>query len=95
MKISVEYKDQSYTSNLLKIVAVNYSGDFVIKVKFSDETEKNIDFKPFLQKALHPTIKKYLNEKLFLQFKLIDGNINWNDYELIFPLKDLYHGEIG
>jgi len=35
-----------------------------------------------------------LNEKLFSNFAITDGNINWNDYELIFPISDLYNGKI-
>ncbi len=23
-----------------------------------------------------------------------DGNLNWNDYDLIFPISDLYSGQI-
>ena len=30
----------------------------------------------------------------FKGFEVVDGNLNWYDYEMIFPLKDLYQGEI-
>jgi hypothetical protein len=45
-------------------------------------------------KALHPGIRKYQEELLFKQFKIVDGNLNWNDYEMIFPLEDIYKGKI-
>jgi hypothetical protein len=25
----------------------------------------------------------------------LEGNLNWNDYDLIFPISDLYSGKIG
>jgi hypothetical protein len=30
----------------------------------------------------------------FKNFKIIDGNLNWNDYDLIFPVADLHEGKI-
>ena len=69
--------------------------DYTIRIKFSDGNERLVDFKPFLLKSLHPSIKKYLDEKKFSDFSITDGNLNWNDYDLIFPLSDLYNGRIG
>lgn len=68
--------------------------DYAIRIKFSDGHEKLVDFKPFLIKSLHPSIKKYLDENLFSNFSLTNGNLNWNDYDLIFPISDLYSGKI-
>ena len=39
---------------------------------------------------VQPSIKKYLDEKRFSNFDLTDGNLNWNDYEMIFSIWDLY-----
>jgi len=44
--------------------------------------------------SLHPSIKKYLDESKFLQYEIVDGNLNWNNYDLIFPVDDLYQGKI-
>lgn len=92
MKISVDYNDTE-VENLL-INSAKYIGDYAIRLAFNDGTERLVDFKPFLTKSLHPTIKKYLDEQLFSGFKIIDGNLNWNDYELIFPIVDLYNGRV-
>ena len=35
---------------------------------------------------------EYINE--FSNFSLKDGNLNWNDYDLIFPIADLYNDQI-
>lgn len=95
MRITVEYKDSESKLSSLKIDSAKYLSDYAIRIKFSDGNEKLVDFKPFLSKSLHPSIKKYLDENKFSQFSLTDGNLNWNDYDLIFPISDLYNGQIG
>jgi len=95
MKIIVDYKDSDSGFNQLKIDSAKYLSDYVIRIRFSDGKEKLVDFKPFLLKSLHPSIKKYLDENKFSNFSLTDGNLNWKDYDLIFPISDLYNGQIG
>jgi hypothetical protein len=92
MKISVNYKKTDNT--ILKVDSAQYLTDFAITIKFSDGTERLVDFKPFLSKSIHPSIKKYADKNYFTNFKIIDGNLNWNDYDLIFPVWDLYNGKI-
>ena len=94
MKITVEYKNTEENTEVLKVKQANYLSDYAIRITFNNGVEKLIDFKPFLSKSFHPSIKKYLNEKLFSNFAITDGNINWNDYELIFPIYDLHNGKI-
>ena len=95
MRIIVDYNDSPSEFNQLKIDSAKYLSDYAIRIKFNDGNERLVDFKPFLSKSLHPSIKKYLDESKFSGFSLIDGNLNWNDYDLIFPISDLYKGEIG
>ncbi|MCH7657391.1 MAG: DUF2442 domain-containing protein [Bacteroidetes bacterium] len=92
MRIFEEY--MNYGSELIKIDSAKYIGDYAIRIQFNDGKEKLVDFKPFLSKSLHPSINKYLTEKLFTKYQIIDGNLNWNDYDLIFPIQDLYNGRI-
>ncbi|AEL24196.1 DUF2442 domain-containing protein [Cyclobacterium marinum] len=94
MKIIVDYKDSESGVNQLKIDSAKYLWDYAILIVFNDGKERLIDFKPFLSKSLHPSIKKYLDENKFSNFSLIDGNLNWNDYDLIFPISDLHKGQI-
>ncbi|MBI0398900.1 DUF2442 domain-containing protein [Cyclobacterium marinum] len=94
MKIIVDYKDSESGVNQLKIDSAKYLWDYAIRIVFNDGKERLIDFKPFLSKSLHPSIKKYLDENKFSNFSLIDGNLNWNDYDLIFPISDLHKGQI-
>ncbi len=92
MKIIKDYSNSM--STLIEIKCANYIGDCAIRILFSDGKEKLVDFKPFLQHSLHPSIRKYLDEEKFKQFKIIDGNLNWNNYDMIFPLENLYDGKI-
>jgi hypothetical protein len=87
----------SYSEDIqeeLKVDSVQYCGEFKLNIIFNDGIEKRIDFLPFLEKSAHPEIKKYLDEKLFKDFQLTEGNINWNDFDLIFPISSLRKGEI-
>jgi len=47
-----------------------------------------------LEASLHPSIRKYLDEAKFKDYQIVDGNLNWNDYALIFPIEDLYEGKL-
>ena len=81
-------------NDTIEVSSANYIGDYAIRISFNDGNEKLVDFKPFLTKSFHPSISKYLNESLFKQFEISNGNLNWNDYDLIFPIHDLYEGVI-
>ena len=92
MKITEEYID--YNIDFMEIKSVRYIGDYAIRIFFSDGSDKFVDFKPFLESSVHPSIRKYLDETKFKEYQIVDGNINWNDYELIFPIEDLFIGKI-
>ena len=93
MRIIEDYNQQDTQPILVE--DAKYIGDYAIRIYFKDGSEKLVDFKPFLIKSQHPSIKKYLNENLFSNYKIIDGNLNWNDYDMIFPVWDLYNGKIS
>jgi len=92
MRIIEEYTNLPV--DLIEIKSANYIGDFAIRVFFNDGFNRLVDFKPFLESSLHPSIRKYLDETLFKQYEIIDGNLNWNDYDMIFPVADLHKGRI-
>jgi hypothetical protein len=92
MKIVEEYTDAQ--TDVIQVKSAVYIGDYAIRILFNDGVNKLVDFKNFLESSAHPSIKKYLNETLFQQFSILDGNLNWNDYDLIFPIHDLYQGVI-
>jgi hypothetical protein len=93
MKITVDYTND--TSNFeLSICKVEYVEDYILKILFSTNEEKLVDFKHFFNNSYHPSIKKYLDQNLFSNFKIVNGNLNWNDYDLVFPIIDLYQNSL-
>ena len=90
MRIVEDYMDVQ--TELIEINSAVYIGDYAIRIFFNDGLFKLVDFKAFLESSSHPSIKKYLDETKFKQFIILDGNLNWNDYDLIFPIADLYRG---
>lgn len=92
MKITEEYID--YHADIIEVKSAQYIGDFAIRILFSDGFNRLVDFKSFLESSLHPSIRKYLEEDKFKTYQIVDGNLNWNDYDLIFPLEDLYQGKL-
>ena len=75
---------------ILKIVRAEHLGGHVLKLSFSDGAEREIDFGPFLERSRHPEIRKFLSPKRFKQATLKNGELMWGDYDLIFPISDLY-----
>ena len=92
MKITEEYSN--IPVDFIQVKSAQYIGDFAIRVLFSDGCKKLVDFKPFLENSLHPSIQKYLTENVFKEYQIVDGNLNWNDFDMIFPIEDLYNGKI-
>ena len=78
----------------LKINRVEYLGEFVLKLYFSDKKVNEVNFGPFLKSSLHPDVKKYLNKKQFKHYSLKDGDLMWGDFDLIFPISDLYNNSV-
>ena len=92
MKIVEEFNKEH--SDLIEIKSAVYIGDYAIRLIFNDGSTRLVDFKSFLESSFHPSIRKYLDEQKFKEFEIIDGNLNWNDYDLIFPIYDLFTGKI-
>jgi hypothetical protein len=78
-----------------EVVSAKSTSGYKIQIAFSDGVKKIIDFEPFISESQHPSIRKYLDLELFNQFKIVNGNLNWNDYDMIFPLTDLRNGKIS
>ena len=81
-------------TKLIEIVNANYASNYKIEIIFSDGKEKTIDFEEFLRQAKNPMTTKFLDLKKFKKFKIEYGDLIWGDYEMCFPLWDLYEGKI-
>jgi len=78
----------------IDVVGAEYVSNYEVRLTFDDGTSRVVDFEPFLRRAQHPDITKYRALKKFKSFHISNGNLMWGDYEMIFPVWDLYRGEI-
>ena len=78
----------------IEITAAHYLNKYKIEFEFNDNSKTIVDFEPFLKHAKNPMLKKYLDLKQFKNFTVRDGDIDWNDYELCFPIADIYEGHL-
>jgi len=79
---------------VVDIETAEYAGGYKLHLVFSDDKERIVDFGPFLSNSLNPMIRKYLNPAIFNAFSVEYGDLVWNDYDLCFPIADLYEGRI-
>ena len=80
---------------ILTVINAEYIGDLSVKFFFNDNTSNTIDVGSFIKKHPHPQYNKYLDEKKFKKFKINSGNVVWdNNWDLIFPIEQLYKGSI-
>lgn len=82
------------TTNYLEITEAEYVSGYKISLRFNDGTLRVVDFEPFLRKAGNPGLTQYRQLTKFRQFRLHYGDLMWGDYEMIFPIADLYRGEL-
>ena len=82
-------------NQIIIIKKVEYVGEYKLNFLFNDNTSQVIDFYPFLSDSLNPLIRKYLDINEFKKFELDNGDLQWNDYDLCFPIADLYENNIS
>lgn len=71
-----------------------HAGDFRLQLGFNDGTQRVVDFGPFLRQSHNPLIQAYLDPAAFARFAVKDGDLIWDDYDLCFPIADLYDGRV-
>ena len=79
---------------VVQIEKVHYLAGYKLRIQFHDGHESIVDFGPFLNGSVHPSIREYLKLERFKKFTLEDGVLHWNDFDLVFPMVDLYEGRI-
>lgn len=80
---------------VISVEKVNQLSDFKLELEFNDKTRQVIDFYLFLSRSLNPLIRKYLSPEEFSKFEIDEGDLEWNDYDLCFPVADLYGNRIA
>ncbi len=76
------------------IQAVHHVRAWRLRIEFSDGEISEVDFEPFLRHSQHPAIQAYLDLAKFKSYRLEHGDLLWGDYDLCFPMADLYDGVI-
>jgi hypothetical protein len=78
----------------LEIVKASYDGDYRIDMEFSDGHRSEMDFKSFLSSNPNSETRQFLDTNRFKDFRIEWGNLVWGDYDMCFPLEDLYSAEL-
>jgi hypothetical protein len=78
----------------LRIKEALYVPRYKVRLKFNDGKRRVVDFAPFLKRATNPMFTQYRRLEKFKSFHIDSGDLMWGDYEMIFPIADLYKGEI-
>ena len=79
---------------LIKILHVAHLKNFELQITFSEGTIKNIDFAGFILNSKKPDVQKYQKPSKFKAFSFKNGELRWGDFEMIFPIMDLYKGSV-
>jgi hypothetical protein len=79
---------------IIEIKSANYLKDYQLRLLFNDGKSRVLDFEIFLKNALNPMTRKYLKKSNFQNFSIKYGDLVWGDYEMCFPIWDLYEGKL-
>lgn len=82
------------TPQQINVVSATPQGEYRLSIQFDDGRTQVVDFKPFLTQSRHPDIRAFLDPEKFAAYRIEHGELVWGDYELCFPVIDLYHNRI-
>jgi hypothetical protein len=74
----------------INIVSATKVGDYSLRIVFDDEIVQTVDFGPFLKRSRHPDVRAFLQPERFANFHIAYGELVWGQYDLCFPVIDLY-----
>lgn len=81
-------------NSIIYVESSEYVSGYKLRIVFSDGKSRIVDFGPFLKTSQNPSIQAYLKPKRFKKFVVRDGDLMWGDFDLIFPVANLYQGRI-
>lgn len=82
------------TLPVINVVSAKLIAPYRIALVFDDQHEQEVNFLPFLTHSHHPEIRAYLEPARFAAFHVQHGELVWGDYDLCFPVADLYRNNI-
>jgi hypothetical protein len=78
------------------IIDAKHKGNHKLEIVFNDNKKTTVNFESFLKTHRHPQFNKYKKVENFKKFKIENGNIIWGrNWDMIFPLHELYEGKIS
>ncbi len=80
---------------VVQIESARLVAPYKLRLQFDDGRTSTVGFGPFLKNSEHPSIRGYLDAKKFKNFMVEEGVLHWNDFDLVFPMADLYEGKIS
>ncbi|MBI3192179.1 MAG: DUF2442 domain-containing protein [Pedosphaera parvula] len=81
-------------TDFLEVTEAKYVSGYKLLLTFNDGAVRLVDFGPFLDKARNPDTTDFRDLKKFKSFHIQEGDLMWGDYQMIFPIMDLYRGSI-
>jgi hypothetical protein len=78
----------------LRVTEAKYVSGYKLLLTFNDDAVRLVDFGPFLARARNPDTTDFRDLKKFKRFHIEDGDLMWGDYQMIFPIMDLYRGSL-
>lgn len=79
---------------IINITAAEQVGDYALRLSFDDGTVQTVDFRQFLSASPHPDIRAYLDSARFAAYRIEYGELVWGDFDLCFPVADLYRNRL-
>lgn len=92
----VESKRRSMIKNSdITVSDAKYLHNLTLEVVFNNGVKREVDFSLFFDDNKISYLDKYKSVNNFKKFKIEEGNVVWGkDWDLIFPVKQLYTGKI-
>jgi hypothetical protein len=81
-------------TTVIFVESAEQAGELRLRITFNDSSARVVDFGPFLRQSRNPLIQAYLDPAAFAGFVVKDGDLMWGDYDLCFPIADLYAGRL-
>jgi hypothetical protein len=83
------------TQGPINVVTVENLGGYRLRLRFDDGTVQTLSFHSFLSHSSHPDLRAFLEPERFAAYRIEYGDLIWGDYELCFPIMDLYRNQIA
>lgn len=79
----------------ISVIKAEYINGLILNITFSDNSQRKVDFEPFLTGKEHAIFKFYRKVKNFKRFSVENGKLVWGtNWDLIFPTSQLYNGQV-